>query len=206
VKGQDEAGFFGPGDRGPFVLPGSYRARLLVDGTEQSSADLDVRGDPEIAISDADRARYLETAGKVYDLNKRAIEAANVLVDLDEQITAAKKAVEKTTLPEATATALKDVEERVAGLRRRLGVGRREPGPPPEDDVRGDVTRLRGSLLGATAVPTEAQYRLLEKLGGDLAKVSAELNEALGKASDLLRELGAGGFYPALPKPVPTSP
>jgi hypothetical protein len=206
VKGQDEAGFFGPGDRGPFVLPGSYRARLLVDGTEQSSADLDVRGDPEIAISDADRARYLDTAGKVYDLNKRAIEAANVLVDLDEQITAAKKAVEKTTLPEATATALKDVEERVVGLRRRLGVGRREPGPPPEDDVRGDVTRLRGSLLGATAVPTEAQYRLLEKLGGDLAKVSAELNEALGKASDLLRELGAGGFYPALPKPVPTSP
>ena len=165
VKGQDGEGQFGPGDRGPFVLPGSYRARLIVDGTEAASAALEVRGDPEITISDADRALYLETAGKVYDLNRKAIEAANTLADLDEQLQAAKKAVEKKDLPEAASAAMKEVEERVVDLRRRLGVGRREPGPPPEDDVRGEITRLRGSLLGATAVPTEAQNRVLRKAG-----------------------------------------
>jgi hypothetical protein len=64
VKGQDGEGQFGPGDRGPFVLPGSYRAHLIVDGSEASSASLEVKGDPDIAISDSDRARYLETAGR----------------------------------------------------------------------------------------------------------------------------------------------
>jgi hypothetical protein len=202
VKGQDNESRFGPGDRGPFVLPGSYRAHLLVDGSEASSAALEVRGDPDIAISDADRALYLETAGRVYDLNRKAIEAANTFAELDEQLSAAKKAVEKRELPEATSAAMKEVEDRVVDLRRRLGVGRREPGPPPEDDVRGEITRLRGSLLGATAVPTEAQNRILQKVGNDLAKAVADLNETLGKASEMLRGLAEGGFYPALLKPI----
>jgi uncharacterized protein YukE len=206
VKGQDAAGRFGPGDRGPFVLPGSYRAHLMVDGSEASSASVEVRGDPDIAISDADRARYLETAGKVYDLNRKAIEAANRLVDLDEQLAAAKKAVEKADLPEATSAAMKEVEDRAVDLRRRLGVGRREPGPPPEDDVRGEITRLRGSLLGATAVPTESQNRVLSKATNDLAKAVADLNETLGKASEMFRGLAEGGFYPSIPKPLPPSP
>ena len=36
VKGQENEGRFGPGDRGPFVLPGTYQARLLVDGSRRS--------------------------------------------------------------------------------------------------------------------------------------------------------------------------
>jgi hypothetical protein len=179
---------------------------LIVDGTDASSAALEVRGDPDIPISDADRALYLETAGRVYELNRKAIEAANTLAELDEQLQAAKKAVEKIDLPEAASAAMKEVEERVSDLRRRLGVGRREPGPPPEDDVRGEITRLRGSLLGATAVPTEAQNRILQKVGTDLTKAVSDLNETLGKAAEMLRGLGEGGFYPALPKPVPSSP
>jgi hypothetical protein len=202
VKGQENEGRFGPGDRGPFVLPGTYQARLLVDGSEASNASLEVKGDPEIEISDADRARYLETAGKVYDLNRRAIEAANTLTDLDAAVEAAKKNVGKTELPQPASESMKDVEERLTNLKRRLGVGRREPGPPPADDVRGEITRLRGSLLGATALPTEAQNRVLQRLEGDLAKVIAEVNEALTKASDLMKELSAGGFYPSLPKPL----
>jgi hypothetical protein len=95
------------------------------------------------------------------------------LAELDEQLQAAKKAVEKIDLPEAASAAMKEVEERVSDLRRRLGVGRREPGPPPEDDVRGEITRLRGSLLGATAVPTEAQNRVLQKAATDLTKAVA---------------------------------
>jgi photosystem II stability/assembly factor-like uncharacterized protein len=204
VKGQEGGGRFGPGNRGPFVLPGKYRAHLMVDGNEAASADLDVQGDPDIAISDADRARYLETARKVYELNRKAIEAANTLAELDEKVSEAKKAVEKAELPEAASAAMKDVEERVTDLRRRLGVGRREPGPPPEDDVRGEITRLRGSVLGATAVPTEAQMRSLEKCGSDLAKAVADVNEALSKAAEMLRVLGESGFYPALPKPLPS--
>jgi hypothetical protein len=161
-----------------------------------------VQGDPDISISDADRGRYLETAGKVYELNRRAIDAANTLLDLEEAVAAAKKTVEKKELPEPASKSMKDVEERITDLKRRLGVGRRDPGPPPDDDVRGEITRLRGSLLGATALPTDAQTRTLAKLERDLAKTVADVNDGLAKASELVKELSAGGLYPALPKPI----
>jgi photosystem II stability/assembly factor-like uncharacterized protein len=202
VKGQESEGRFGPGETGPFVLPGTYQARLLVDGSEASSSSLEVQGDPDIDISDADRGRYLETAGKAYDLNRRAIEAANTLTELDEAVAAAKKNSGKGELPEPASASMKDVEERITDLKRRLGVGRRDPGPPPDDDVRGDITRLRGSLLGATALPTEAQNRTLERLERDLTKAVADVNETLSKASELMKLLSDGGFYPSLPKPV----
>ncbi len=157
---------------------------------------------PKSTISDSDRARYLETAGKAYELNRRAIEAANTLAELDETLAAAKKSVENKVVPEETSAAMKKVEERVTDLKRRLGVGRRDAGPPPEDDVRGELTRLRGSLLGATALPTEAQNRALSKAEGDLGKAVADVNETLSQAGEVLRELSAGGLYPALPKPV----
>ena len=189
MKGQDGGSRFGPATVGRSSFPEATASDLIVDGTEASSAALEVRGDPDISISDADRARYLETAGRVYDLNRRAIEAANALADLEEQLSAAKKAVEKRELPEAASAAMREVEDRVVELRRRLGVGRRDPGPPPEDDVRGEITRLRGSLLGATAVPTEAQNRVLSKVANDLTKAVADVNETLGKASEMLRGL-----------------
>ncbi len=87
-------------------------------------------------------------------------------------------------------------------LQRRFGVGHREPGPPPEDDVRGAINRLRRGLLGATARPTETQTKLVGKLTDDLSKATTDLNETIEKASALYKDLAARGLYPAVPKPV----
>jgi hypothetical protein len=113
-----------------------------------------------------------------------------------------KKAIEKPELPEDTSSALKPLSEGVEDLRRRFGVGRREPGPPAEDDVRGEVNRLRGGLLSATAVPTEVQMRMLEKLGADLDRAIADLNQTIGTASSFYQALAAKGLYPVVPKPI----
>jgi photosystem II stability/assembly factor-like uncharacterized protein len=202
VKGQEGQNRFGPGTNGPFVSPGVYRARLLVDGKEAASTEIRVSGDPDVMITESDRARYDEAARRAYDLNRRANEAANVVVGLDERFEDAKKSLEKTKLTEDLKAQWKDLEKGIQDLRRRFGVGRRDPGPPAEDDVRGEINRLRGSLLGVTAVPTEAQGRLLSKLADDLSKATSDVNATLGKLSELYRELAVRGLYPSVPKPI----
>src|SRR4029453_5365269 len=47
-------GFGGGGNNGPFVLPGTYRATLNVNGRDANTVDVVVKADPEIKITDAD--------------------------------------------------------------------------------------------------------------------------------------------------------
>lgn len=201
VKGQNQ-NQFGPRTSAPFVTPGDYQVRLVADGKEVATASLRVTQDPDVQISAEDRRVYDETARRAYDLNRNANVAANAVVDLAETFENAKKALEKTTLPAETSSELGDLSQRIEALQRRFGVARREPGPPPEDDIRGDINRLRGGLLGATVRPTETQTRLLAKLSSDLSKAVSELNETIEKASAFYRDLATRGLYPAVPKPV----
>ena len=170
---------------------------MVVDGKDGASAKIEVSQDPDVPLNDADRRVYDEAARRAYELNRRANEAANTVVDLNEQFSPVEKAVEKHDLAE-----VKEISERLEVLRRRFGVFRRQRGRPADEDVRGNISRLRGAILGATAVPTEAQTRLLAKLSGELDEVIAELNETLSSISELYRDLATKGLYPATPKVV----
>ncbi|HXV62484.1 MAG TPA: hypothetical protein VEK15_17420 [Vicinamibacteria bacterium] len=197
VKGQPDRSGFGPRYDSPFVSPGTYQAHLVVDGKEAANTALEVSGDPDIAISGEQRRAYDEAARRAYELNRKANEAASSLVDLHEQLSKVKEALAEQELAEITELSIK-----VEDLRRRFGVGRREPGPPPEDDVRGDISGLRRSILGATAAPTEAQTRLMRKLETDLETAIRDLNDTIATASDLYRDLASRGLYPVAPKPL----
>jgi hypothetical protein len=179
-----------------------YVAKLKADENEPVQTEVRVLPDRDIALSASERGQYDSAARRAYELNRRVNEAASSLVELHEQFSEVKQALEKPDLPEETSTALKAMSVRIEDLRRRFGVGRREPGPPAEDDVRGEINRLRGSLLGATAVPTEVQTRMLDKLGSDLDRAVADLNDTIGAVSIFYRELSAKGLYPVVPKRV----
>ena len=140
-----------PGRREPVRARRPWACSVLLEATAPirlsmepmpRGAALEVRGDPDISISDADRARYLETAGEVYDLNRKAIEAANALADSTSS-SRRRRRPWRSGSSRIDFRGDEEVEDRVVELRRRLGVGRRDPGPPPEDDVRGEITRLR---------------------------------------------------------------
>ena len=197
VKGQPDRRGWGARYDSPFVSPGIYRAHLVVDGKDGASAEIEVSQDPDVPLTAADRRVYDEAARRVYELNRRANEAANTLVDLNEQFSPVEKAVEKHDLAE-----VKEISERLDELRRRFGVSGRQRGRPAAENVRGNISRLRGAILGATAVPTEAQTRLLAKFAGELDEVIAELNETVSRISDLYRDLATKGLYPATPRVV----
>lgn len=89
-------GFGGGGVDGPLVLPGEYRAALRVDGREAGSHSFNVRGDPQIQISDEDRRILFATSMKLHNLQKTANEGADSLSRANEQRAAVQKALKDT--------------------------------------------------------------------------------------------------------------
>jgi len=73
-------GFGGGGNNGPYVLPGTYKATLNVNGREVQSIDVSVKGDPQIQITDADRKIWHDTAKDLHDLQGKANEVAEMVV------------------------------------------------------------------------------------------------------------------------------
>jgi len=193
---------FGDQYDSPFVFPATYRAHLLVDGDEKGNTAVEVRGDPEVDIDDAGRRLHSDTAHSAYELNRRANVAAKTMAELRDQYLAMKTAVEDDELSEEIESKVEDMTDRVDTLRRRFGVGRRERGRPPRENVRGNISRVRSSLISATAVPTEAETRRLARLEGELDGIVAELNTLINDVSGFYQELASEGVYPKTPQPV----
>ena len=98
---------------------------MVVDGKDGASAKIEVSQDPDVPLNDADRRVYDEAARRAYELNRRANEAANTVVDLNEQFSPVEKAVEKHDLAE-----VKEISERLEVLRQRFGCVSTSTRPP----------------------------------------------------------------------------
>ena len=70
-------GFGGGGNNGPFVLPGTYRATLTVDGKDANTVNVVVAGDRDVQITDADRETWHDTALALHQMQRRANDVAD---------------------------------------------------------------------------------------------------------------------------------
>jgi hypothetical protein len=199
VKGQPAGpSFFGPGLNGPFVLPGRYRARLTVEGKEVASTEVPVQGDPDITLSDADRLAWFETARELHELARKANQTANRVVDGHEHLGKAQEALKKGGgAAESIQSTAEELSKQWETLRKRFGVS---GGPGFGDDrenLRGRINQLRGAVMGATALPTEVQMRLLAELRAALPQAVEEVDLAVARLRTLYREMAASNLYPA---------
>jgi hypothetical protein len=198
-------GFFGTGLEGPLVLPGTYVATVTVDGKDIGSTQVAVRGDPEIAISDADRKTAFDIAKELHGMHATADQAAFALVDAYDQLAPARAAMrDSSKAPAAARTSWRTFSMQLDSLRTRFGVagGGFGGGGFGAPNVRNKVSQLKQSVLAATAVPTEQQMRQLREVRDELPKAVAEVNALLAKLPALWAELAQAGIYPAAPKPV----
>src|SRR6185436_10506858 len=83
--GGGDGGFFGPGLDGPHVVPGEYRATLVVNGKDAATTAVKVQGDPEITISDADRKMRFDALTEVHALHGRLAKATEVAKLMNDQ-------------------------------------------------------------------------------------------------------------------------
>ena len=186
-------GFFSGGNDGPLVLPGTYTARLTLDGKAVGSTTIAVRGDPEITIADADRKTYFDLQVELHRLHAQANETAEKLVEANDQLNAIRERMRDSTKASAAErTTWREFITPFDSARRAFGVagGGGFGGPP---NMRTLASGLKGQLMAATALPTATQIRRIEALRVDLPKAIAEANAVLARVGEVRRTVAAGG-------------
>ena len=108
---------------GPFVLPGSYNVALVVDGKTVETKPLRVSGDPEVALTEAQRKQLYDMAIEMHELQKRTTEAAAGLAALNRQITQLSTDIAaKTDVPADVKTAFESLKTDATAMAPKLPV------------------------------------------------------------------------------------
>jgi photosystem II stability/assembly factor-like uncharacterized protein len=202
-------GGFGAGaNNGPFVLPGTYKATLSVNGRDAQTVDVSVKGDPEIAITDADRKVWFDTAMDLHQLQEKANTVAELVQNANAQLQTLTQQTRGATLAPNVKTQLDAVTKDMEAVRRRVGLGGGGPGEGGggfgggNENVRGRIGQLKGSIMGSTSLPTNTQLMQIREVKAALPGVIDQANAVAAKLPGLIKDmLGAGAIFPAL-KPV----
>jgi hypothetical protein len=196
-------GFGGGGNNGPFVLPGTYRATLTVDGKDANVVNVVVTGDRDIQITEANRRTWYDTAVSLHQMQRRANDVADVVNDAWTQFQSLQQQTKNRTVPDGLKSRMEALTKELEGVRRQLGLG--GGGGPGgggggfgggNENVRGRIGQLKGSLMGSTALPTAVQLRQYKELQGALPKLETNAKAAAAKVAPLAKDLvNAGALF-----------
>jgi hypothetical protein len=191
-------GFFGGGPSGPPAVPGTYTATVVVGGHELSK-DFTLRGDPNVAASQAAYEDRFAAAMRARDLQTRLNQMVGTIVDLNGQIDGLLESIDGKDLTneEAIRTTAGSASEQLAALENEV---RRPPGSMNYRDWPRLVEQLRRVVQGMQdpqARPTEGQLEVLTQVEADAQRradeltmiidgVIAELNELLEDAPKII--------------------
>lgn len=190
-------GFGGGGNNGPFVVPGTYRATLRVDGKDVQTVNVAVKGDPDITITDADRRTWFEAANGLHDLQAQANGAAQIVQNASAQMTLLTNQTRNATIPPDVKKSMDSLTSELERLRRRLGLGGGGGGfGGGNENVRGRIGQLKGAIMGSTSAPTATQTAQIREVRAALPKVIEDAEAAGKRVPGLVRDLiGAGVIF-----------
>jgi photosystem II stability/assembly factor-like uncharacterized protein len=199
-------GFGGGGNNGPYVLPGTYRATLTVNGRDAQTVDVTVKGDPDINITDADRRTWFETARDLHQLQEKANEVAEMVQNAFAQVQMLQQQTRGGSVPGAVRVRLEELVKEFEGVRRRLGLGQQGGGGGfggNTENLRGRFGQMKGQVMASTALPTNTQLMQIREIRAALPGLIDQANATVAKVPALVKEMvGNGAIFPAI-KPVP---
>jgi photosystem II stability/assembly factor-like uncharacterized protein/antitoxin component of MazEF toxin-antitoxin module len=206
--GQGGGGFGGGGNNGPYVLPGTYKATLNVNGRDAQTIDVAVKGDPLIQITDADRRTWFDTAKDLHEMQQKATDVAEMVQNADAQMTMLQQQTKNTPLSGNAKQQSDALQKEFDVVKRRLGLGQQGGGGGGgfggnTENVRGRVGQLKGSVMSATTTPTNTQLMQIREVKAALPGVIDQANATTAKLPALVKEMmGSGALFPAI-KPIP---
>jgi len=205
-------GFFGGGGRqGPPVLPGRYRATLVLNGKEAASREVTVGLDPDVRIADADLKARFDALTELHALNGKVTAAVEALRTADEQLIAIRKELsDSTKVPAPIRASMDSLKKELDPIKRKFGI--RSPG---EDFFSAgfDFNEFRralpnrlggtsGDILGAHEPLSETNTRTIAELKQAVPAAVADANAFLAKLPPLYKRLAEAGLYPPAPEAV----
>ena len=197
-------GFGGGGNNGPYVLPGTYRATLTVNGRDAQTIDVAVKGDPQITITDGDRRAWFETARDLHQLQQKANDVAEMVQNAFAQVQMLQQQSRGANLSGGARAQLESVVKEFEALRRRLGLGQQGGGfGGNTENLRGRFGQIKGQVMASTALPTNTQMMQIREIRAALPGLIDQANAAVAKVPALVKDMvGNGAIFPAI-KPVP---
>ncbi len=207
-------GFFGGGSGGPRgtpgprVLPGDFRATLIVNGKEVAAAPVVVRGDREITITDADRQRRFDLLKEGQRLQARLSEASTAVRTANTELGKIKTALADTTAtPAPLRAALDSLTKEIEPLKKKFFI--RDEGDESEFDfaefrnvITFKVSGVVGSVGGATVPPSETDLAQWNEVKAEVPAVIDQANAFLGRLKPFYQRLLEAGLYPPVPKAI----
>jgi len=203
----EEVEFVG-GPRGPQVLPGTYRVRLIV-GEKTVERPVEVRLDPTISVPEADLQAQLQAGLQLRDLISATNEALRALDSIRDQLQQVERTVRDrlaevpADLSRTLSEHLKQVEALQNELARPQNVTTSMTGPRL-------VERLGGlffAIDGPNAAPTPAQKEYLRELREEfdqkIGRVNRFLGEDIPKLNETLRRFAAPTVLAGRPIELP---
>jgi hypothetical protein len=193
VPGEQPSGggffFFGP--QGPPAVPGTYTATVVAVGQELAT-EFELRGDPNVAASQADYEARFTAAMRARDLQSQLNQMVGTILDLDGQIDGLLESIEDKGLTneEQIRQTAGEADEKLTALSAEL---RRPPGSMNYRDWPRLIEQLRfvvRGMQGAQARPTEGQLEVLSEVEAAAASRAQELSGIVdGVIADLNRLL-----------------
>jgi hypothetical protein len=195
--GGGAGGFGGGGNNGPFVLPGTYRATLTVDGRDANVASIAVTGDAAIQITDADRRTWHDTALALHEMQGKANDLADQVSEAWSRFEVVQQQAKGQNIPPNLKTQVEALGKELEGVRRRLGLagggGGGGFGGNPEN-LRGRMGQLKGGIMASTSLPTDVQMRQKKEIESAWPKLTTDANAAVNKLPALAKDVVAAVF------------
>lgn len=174
---------FGFGNNGVPVLPGTYTARLTVDGAAQEQS-FQVRKDPAVTLTDAQLAELTEVRTRQAHLNAKLTMAIRQSDELRDQIAAARNALDEVGAPASLGETASALQSDLDDVRTKLGAGGGGffggGGGEGPRTVR-QLVLFASGVQRATAMPTEQEREALERAPAALDAQVARLNEMVSE-------------------------
>jgi len=173
---------YGSGARGPVAVPGHYQVRLTVGGQSQT-ADLDLKLDPRVKVSQSDLEAQFNLLMETRDELSRVYDAVNQIQDVRGQLSGLKRRLPENAGAKTIVAAADDLEKKLVAVRDgilNLDISANEDSLayPPQLDAK--LAFLAMDAGSADSAPTEAEQRQLERL-------KRQSGELLAKWEDLQR-------------------
>ncbi|HSR68839.1 MAG TPA: glycosyl hydrolase [Acidobacteriota bacterium] len=189
---------------GPTAPPGTYQARLTVDGQEQTRT-FEVEKDPRWAVTDDELSEQFRLTLEIRDLLTSSHDALRTLRSLREQAEALARRASEAGKDDEIKEAAKQLGEKLTAVEDELFQSKHESGQDPinfPSRIDNQIAYLYSVVNGQDARPTEGSYQRFEDLRAELDPVLQKLNEIvendLQAFNRLLEEKGAQGVM--LPK------
>ena len=199
----------GDGTRGPLVLPGTYTATLVVNGRTVGTRTLDVTGDRDVTVSEADRAarHTLLVTGQRFTAQLSA--AVSAAQKARTQLAGLKEQMQDTAAVPAALRAMYDsLVMQAATFRCRFAVRIESDSESECADLQ--FTRVLpfkldfvlGSVGGATVPPSATDLAMWGELQREVPAAIEDVNALLGRLMPFYVKLAEAGVQPRMPKVI----